>query len=80
MEIYFCQRHQYVNNSSAFCYNCRYFTLIRQRHNITSFIKRAYKENFGLTLCDQDKRETLMLCVITAKKNCVTGRKGNIRA
>ena len=65
------RKQQCVNNFGVFCYICGYFTLIRQRYNIKSFVKRAYKAYFGLTLDDQD---------ITAKKSCVTGRKGKVMA
>ena len=32
------------------------FTLIRQRRNITSFVRHAYKAYFGLAYGDQDKK------------------------
>ena len=38
-----------MNNPGAFCYICGYF-------DATSFVKRAYKVYFGLTLGDQDKK------------------------
>ena len=50
------KRNQCVNKPDAFCYICGYFTLIRQRRNITSFVRRGYKAYFGLTLGDQDKK------------------------
>lgn len=50
------RRHQCANKPDAFCYICGCFTLIRQRRNITSFVRRAYKAYFGLTLGDQNKK------------------------
>lgn len=35
------KRHQSVNNSDAFCCICGYFMIIRQRRNITSFVRRT---------------------------------------
>ena len=55
-----------VNNPGAFSYNWRYSTLIRQRRNITSFVKRAYKVCFGLTLGNQDKK----FAPRTVRHNC----------
>ena len=50
------RRRQCENKPDAFCYICGCFTLIRQRRNITSFVRRAYKAYFGLALGDQDKK------------------------
>ena len=50
------RRHQCGNDPGAFCYICGYFTLIRQRRNISPFVKRSYRAYFGLTLGDQDKK------------------------
>ena len=50
------RRRQCENKPDAFCYICRCFTPIRQRRNITSFLRRANKAYFGLALGDQDKK------------------------
>ena len=39
----------------AFCYICRCFTVLKQRQNITDFMKKAYLAYFGIKLGDQDK-------------------------
>ena len=46
------RRHQCEKKPDAFWYICRYFTYIRQRHNITSFVKRTNKPYFRLTVGD----------------------------
>ena len=50
------RRHQCVKNPGDFSYIYGYFTLIYQRRNMKSFVKRAYKAYFRLTLGDQDKK------------------------
>ncbi len=49
-------RHKCVNDPDAFCYICGCYTLLRQKRNITSFVKRAYKAYFAVPLGDQDKK------------------------
>ena len=49
-------RHKCVNSPDSFCYICGCYTLLRQRRNITSFVKRAYKTYFEVPLGDQDKK------------------------
>ena len=49
-------RHHCRNKSDAFCYICGCYSLNRQRHNISLFVKRAYKAYFEVHLGDQDKR------------------------
>ena len=49
-------RHKCVNNPDAFCYVCGCYTLLRQKRNITSFVRRAYKDYFDVPLGDQDKK------------------------
>ena len=49
-------RHKCVNSPDSFCYICGCYALIRQRRNITSFVRCAYKSYFGVPLGDQDKK------------------------
>ena len=44
------------NKSDAFCYVCGCYTFVRQRRNITLFVKRACKAYFEIPLGDQDKK------------------------
>lgn len=44
------------NKPDSFCYICGSYTLLRQRRNITLFVKRAYKAYFHIPLGDQDKK------------------------
>ena len=50
------RRRQCENKPDAFCYICGCFTHILQRSNITSFVRRAYKAYFGLSLGNQGKK------------------------
>ena len=50
------KRHRCRNKPDAFCYICGCYTLNRQRRNISSFVKRAYKSYFEVHLGDQDKQ------------------------
>ena len=50
------RRRQCENRPDAFCYICGCFTLIRQRRNITTFVRRAYKAYFKRALDDQEKK------------------------
>ena len=49
-------RHKCAYDPDAFCYVCGCYTLIRQRRNITSFVRRAYKKYFEVPLGDQGKK------------------------
>lgn len=49
-------RRKCKNKPDSFCYICGVYTLSRQRRNITSFVKRAYRAYFGIHLGDQDKK------------------------
>lgn len=49
-------RHKCVNSPDSFCYICGCYTLVRQRRNITSFVRRAYQSYFEVPLGDQDKK------------------------
>ena len=44
------------NRADSFCYICDIYTLTRQRHNISLFVKRAYKTYFQVPLGDQEKK------------------------
>ena len=39
----------------VFCYICECFTVLKQRQNITDFVKNAYLAYLGIKLSDQDK-------------------------
>lgn len=43
------------NNPDIFCYICGSFTIEKQRQNIATFVKQAYRAYFGIKLGDQDK-------------------------
>jgi len=45
-----------VNSPDSFCYVCGCYTLVSQRHNISSFVRRAYVAYFEALLRDQDKK------------------------
>ena len=66
------RRCQFENKPDVFCYICGCFTLIRQRHNITSFVRRT---------CSWQTRQEMgpIYCVITTRKRWVTGQKANLR-
>ena len=49
-------RHKCEHNPNSFCYICGCYTLVRQRRNITNFVKLAYKLYFDNKLGDQDKK------------------------
>ena len=49
-------RRKCKNKPDFFCYVCGCHTLLCQSHNITSFVKRAYKVYFQIPLGDQDKK------------------------
>ena len=46
--------HECKNKPDFFCYVCGCYNLLRQSRNITSFVKRAYKASFQISLGDQD--------------------------
>jgi len=43
------------NNPDIFCYVCGSFNIVKQRQDITTFVKQAYRAYFGIKLGDQDK-------------------------
>ena len=49
------KRRKCCNDPDIFCYICGCFTLLPQRRNINSFIKKIYLAYFGVPLGDQDK-------------------------
>ena len=49
-------QHKSKHNFNSFCYNCHCYLLVRQRRNITNFVKLAYKLYFNTQLGDQDKK------------------------
>ena len=46
-------RHKCKHNPNSFCYICGCYTLVRQRRNITNFVKLAYKLYFDIKLGDK---------------------------
>ena len=50
------RRRECKNKPDSFCYVCGCYTLLRQRCNIISFVKRAYKAYFQIPLGEQDKK------------------------
>lgn len=45
-----------VNNPNVFCYICGKYTVLKQRTDITTFVKNAYYAYFKVKLGDQDKK------------------------
>ena len=63
------RRYECKNKPDSFCYVCGCYTLLLQRRNITSFVKRAYKAYFQLFLLVKKTRNGhLILCIITVRK------------
>ena len=52
------RRRKWKNKPDSFCYVCECCTLLRQRRNITSFVKRVYKACFQIPLGDHDKKRS----------------------
>ena len=52
----FSRRRKCKNKPDSFCYVCGCHTLLRQRRNTSSFVKRAYKAYFRIPLGDRDKK------------------------
>ena len=50
------RRRECKSKPDSFCYVCGCYTLLCQRSNVTSFVKRAYKVYFQILLGDQDKK------------------------
>jgi len=50
------RRRECKNKPDSFCYVCVCYALFRQRRNITSLVKRAYKVYFQNPVGDQDKK------------------------
>ena len=48
-------RRSCKNKPDVFCYICSEYTIVPNRNQVTSFIKRAYHSYFGIKLGDQDK-------------------------
>ena len=58
-------RRTCINNPDKFCYINRYINL----SNITLFIKKTYKDYFGMLLVDQDKPFASHFCCKTCTVN-----------
>ena len=48
-------KRSYVNNPDVFCYIYGEYAFKENRKTVSDFIKRAYKRNFGVRLCDRDE-------------------------
>ena len=73
------RRRERKNKPDFFCYVCGCYTLLHQRRNITSFVKRAYKTYFSISLGDQDKKWSSHIVFITVRKCFTIGQKENER-
>ena len=70
---------EYKSKPDSFCYVCGCYILLRQRRNITSFVKCAYKAYFQFPLVTKTRNGHLILCVITVRKCFAIGQKENER-
>ena len=59
--------HKCKNNPDSFCYICGNVVLPNRQAKITDFVKKAYRNNFGVKLEDQDKPFNSHVCC----KTCV---------
>ena len=56
------RKRQCENKPDAFCYICGCFTLIRQRRNITSFVRLIIKRILDLLLVTKTRNGPHILC------------------
>ena len=61
-------RRTCINNPDKFCYICGKLTL-NQKSNIMPFIKKTYKDYFGMHLGDQDTLFARHICCKTCTFN-----------
>ena len=66
-------QHKCKHNPNSFCYICGCYTLVRQRPNITNFVKLAF--NCILNLVTKTNIELYILCAIFMKKVFEIGQK-----
>ena len=67
-----------INNTDKFCYICGKVTLLNQKLNITPFIKKTYKNYFGMHLGDQDRKCAPHMCCKTCTVNLHRWNNKNI--
>jgi hypothetical protein len=72
-------RKECRNLPDAFCYICGTYTFARQRKNITSFVKRAYKAYFDIILGDQDKKWAPHIVCHTCEQRLRKWTKGTVK-
>ena len=69
---------QCKTDPNRFCYICGELTFAKEKHSITSHIKKMYKEYFDCYLGDQDKSWAPHVCYLTCVKTLsawYTGKK-----
>lgn len=70
-----------INDANIFCYICGTYVILKQRQNITTFVKRAYHAYFGVRLGDQDKGwapHTVCRTCVEALRHWSKGRKASM--
>ena len=73
------RRCECKNKPDSFCYVCGCYTLLFQRRNITSFVKRAYKAYFQIPLGGKDKKWSSHIVYHNCEESFAIGQKGNKR-
>ena len=64
------------NNLDRFCYICSNVVLPKHQAKITDFVKKAYRDYFGIILGDQDKPFTPQVCCNICVENLRDWRNG----
>ena len=59
---------QCKNNPNKFCYICGKLTFAKEKHSITSHIKKLYKAYFHCDIGDQEKTWAPHVCSLTCVK------------
>src|SRR5215469_8788343 len=73
-------RRTCINDPDNFCYVCGQYTLKKQRRNINSQVRKAYKLYFGCELGDQDKKWAPHICCASCTfrlKNWLEGSRSS---
>ena len=75
-------RRKCLNDPDVFCYICGRVTSLKQRCEITDFVKRVYLAYFGVRLGDQDKKwaphKVCSSCIATLR-NWSNGKKSYLK-
>ena len=61
--------HKYKNNPDRFCYICGNVVLPNWQAKIIDFVKKTYRNYFGVKLGDQNKPFTPYVCCKTCVEN-----------